>query len=190
MKLSRSHVMHERIFTRFSQAMKSELDIYPTPPIPENFFSDLKDMGAFGITSIPEICDYLNISLMNLCLLLSRIPGAIEAYRKARVEFKMEVTKRIFSLTDLEITEKTVPVILKAAEFLSHNITRCSLESDKLQIQKKLTKEQNRISRAVLRQGQERLALCKQESFIKLIIDKDEETLRKIQGYLDKTTNV
>ena len=168
MKLSRSHVMHERIFTRFSQAMKSELDIYPTPPIPENFFSDLKDMGAFGITSIPEI----------------------EAYRKARVEFKMEVTKRIFSLTDLEITEKTVPVILKAAEFLSHNITRCSLESDKLQIQKKLTKEQNRISRAVLRQGQERLALCKQESFIKLIIDKDEETLRKIQGYLDKTTNV
>jgi len=155
----------------------------PTPELPDGFLRTMSELGRYGITSVKDMCDYTGLELQDFALILARHPKASDIYKKSRVEFKMDLVRKMYELSDLEITEKTASIVQKSIDFLLQNVGRVGINAERLDMTKKVSKEQARISKAMLKQGQKRLDLSQQEAFIKLVIDKDEETLRKIQKY-------
>lgn len=152
---------------------------------------NMEKLGKSQVSSAKEICDYIGLSPIDLLIALCTEKGLIEAYRKGRVSFRIECNDAMLELAKSDVTEKSIPTILRAWEFLSHNTARSTIDADKLKLSQLDAINKNKISKKMLQIGKEKLKIDKEslklrqeECFIKLVSGQDDETLRKIQNNL------
>lgn len=160
------------------------------PDIPDGL-ERLKKLGRCNISSVRQICDYMGVSPSEfLCYLINK-EGAIEAYRTACIDLKIYALDNMIDVALSDATEKTISTIQRAWEFINHNFARNTLDSDRLKIQRAEAASKSEISRELLKVSKKKLqldraslGLRKDESFIRLVTEKDEETLKKIQRHI------
>lgn len=184
--------MHYIVDTKIGTIASYMFRYDDTPEIPE-FLTKLKKLGQSNVKCIRDICDYLDASPKQLLVALLRQEGAIEAYRKASVELKIATLDNMLDIVSSDVTEKTLPIIERAWEFIAHNFARNTLDADRTRYNKKdieakaaVSARMARIAESKVRIDKESLKLRQDDSFIKVVTDKDEETLKKIQRHINQ----
>lgn len=187
--------MHYTTKTRMAVTVNYLLASVPTP-VGGGYKIKLDRLGRANITSVKEIQDWLELSPRQFVAYLLRTEGAIEAYRNAKVNLKMQALENMLDIATSDPTEKSITSIQRAWEFITHNVARTTLDADKLLIQRAESSNRMDVSMAALKLNKRRLYIEQQvlklrqdESFIRIVTDKDEETLRKIQRHIAERGN-
>lgn len=156
----------------------------------KNFLVDMEKLAFANILNVQEMCDYLDMSVLEFLVQLVHFPDAISKYRKVRIQQKISVNNRLQELIDMDVTVNP-SIVFKAAEFISHHVQKNTLLADKIELQKKdlAHKISNDNKHLKLDKKQHKLhirnAKNKETSdFIKYILEKDEDTLEKIKKHI------
>lgn len=182
--------MHFCFYNEIGKFILKEFSKYKIKPR-QNFVQDMGDLSFSNITKVKDMCDFLNISVLELLLQLIHNEDAIVAYRQKKVQAKIEINRRMKDLLYEDIPPKSAEIILHSLEFLSHNVCKNTLLAEKNEIalrqfnhkqimdQKtfKLTKKHYTLQQKALKNKETK-------EFINLILEKDEETLKKIKKHL------